>query len=49
MTRDAVVSGSAARAAPSPGAFVPVGGEILADLTIDGATRHPIALFDLRA
>lgn len=26
--------------------FVPVVGEILADLTIDGATRHPIALFD---
>jgi sarcosine oxidase len=26
--------------------FVPVVGEILADLTIDGSTRHPIALFD---
>ncbi|GAA1700888.1 N-methyl-L-tryptophan oxidase [Fodinicola feengrottensis] len=26
--------------------FVPVVGEILADLSIDGATRHPIALFD---
>ena len=26
--------------------FVPVVGEILADLTIDGATRHPITLFD---
>ncbi|MET9231810.1 N-methyl-L-tryptophan oxidase [Lentzea sp. NPDC003310] len=26
--------------------FVPVVGEILADLAIDGATRHPIALFD---
>ncbi|WP_394621532.1 N-methyl-L-tryptophan oxidase [Lentzea sp. JNUCC 0626] len=26
--------------------FAPVVGEILADLTIDGATRHPIALFD---
>jgi glycine/D-amino acid oxidase-like deaminating enzyme len=26
--------------------FVPIVGEILADLTIDGATRHPIALFD---
>jgi sarcosine oxidase len=26
--------------------FVPVVGEILADLTIDGATRHPIAVFD---
>jgi sarcosine oxidase len=26
--------------------FVPVVGEILADLAIDGATRHPISLFD---
>lgn len=26
--------------------FVPVVGEILADLVVDGATRHPIALFD---
>lgn len=26
--------------------FVPVVGEILADLALDGATRHPIALFD---
>ena len=26
--------------------FVPVVGEILADLAIDGATAHPIALFD---
>ncbi|MFI5959862.1 N-methyl-L-tryptophan oxidase [Cryptosporangium sp. NPDC051539] len=26
--------------------FVPVVGEILADLAIDGTTRHPIALFD---
>ncbi|HEX7307401.1 N-methyl-L-tryptophan oxidase [Lentzea sp.] len=26
--------------------FVPVVGEILADLAIDGATRHPIGLFD---
>ncbi|RDI22973.1 N-methyl-L-tryptophan oxidase [Lentzea flaviverrucosa] len=26
--------------------FVPVVGEILADLAIDGATRHPITLFD---
>lgn len=26
--------------------FVPVVGEILADLSIDGSTRHPIALFD---
>ncbi|MET9627007.1 N-methyl-L-tryptophan oxidase [Lentzea sp. NPDC006480] len=26
--------------------FVPVVGEILADLVTDGATRHPIALFD---
>ena len=26
--------------------FVPVVGEILADLVADGATRHPIALFD---
>jgi sarcosine oxidase len=26
--------------------FVPVVGEILADLTVDGGTRHPIALFD---
>jgi sarcosine oxidase len=26
--------------------FVPVVGEILADLAVDGATRHPIALFD---
>ncbi|HUQ60883.1 N-methyl-L-tryptophan oxidase [Lentzea sp.] len=26
--------------------FVPVVGEILADLATDGATRHPIALFD---
>ncbi|MFD9704272.1 N-methyl-L-tryptophan oxidase [Lentzea sp. NPDC059081] len=26
--------------------FTPVVGEILADLTTDGATRHPIALFD---
>lgn len=28
--------------------FVPVVGEILADLAIDGATRHPISLFDPR-
>ncbi len=28
--------------------FASVMGEILADLTIDGATRHPIALFDPR-
>ncbi|TFV59504.1 N-methyl-L-tryptophan oxidase [Mycobacterium sp. PS03-16] len=28
--------------------FVPVVGEILADLAIDGATRHPIDLFDPR-
>jgi sarcosine oxidase len=28
--------------------FTPVIGEILADLAIDGATRHPIALFDPR-
>jgi sarcosine oxidase len=28
--------------------FVPVVGEILADLAIDGATRHPIELFDPR-
>lgn len=28
--------------------FVPVVGEILADLTIDGFTRHPISLFDPR-
>lgn len=26
--------------------FVPVVGEILADLVVDGTTRHPIALFD---
>ena len=26
--------------------FVPVVGEILADLAIDGATDHPISLFD---
>jgi sarcosine oxidase len=26
--------------------FVPVVGEIVADLAIDGATDHPIALFD---
>ncbi|GAA3398216.1 N-methyl-L-tryptophan oxidase [Cryptosporangium minutisporangium] len=26
--------------------FVPVVGEVLADLAIDGTTRHPIALFD---
>ncbi|WP_338758170.1 N-methyl-L-tryptophan oxidase [Nocardia vulneris] len=26
--------------------FVPVVGEVLADLVIDGSTRHPIALFD---
>jgi sarcosine oxidase len=26
--------------------FVPVVGEILADLAVEGATRHPIALFD---
>jgi sarcosine oxidase len=26
--------------------FVPLVGEILADLAIDGATDHPIALFD---
>jgi sarcosine oxidase len=26
--------------------FVPVVGEILADLATTGATRHPIALFD---
>jgi sarcosine oxidase len=28
--------------------FVPVVGEILADLAVDGATRHPVALFDPR-
>jgi sarcosine oxidase len=28
--------------------FVPVVGEILADLAIDGTTRHPIELFDPR-
>ncbi|HEY4605825.1 MAG TPA: N-methyl-L-tryptophan oxidase [Blastococcus sp.] len=28
--------------------FVPVVGEILADLAVDGATRHPIELFDPR-
>ena len=28
--------------------FVPVVGEILADLAVDGSTRHPIALFDPR-
>jgi sarcosine oxidase len=28
--------------------FVPVVGEILADLALDGATRHPIGLFDPR-
>ena len=28
--------------------FVPVAGEILADLATDGSTRHPIALFDPR-
>jgi sarcosine oxidase len=28
--------------------FTPVIGEILADLAIDGATRHPVALFDPR-
>ena len=28
--------------------FVPVVGEILADLAIDGATTHPIGLFDPR-
>jgi sarcosine oxidase len=28
--------------------FVPVVGEILADLAVDGATTHPIALFDPR-
>jgi sarcosine oxidase len=28
--------------------FVPVVGEILADLVLDGSTRHPIALFDPR-
>jgi sarcosine oxidase len=28
--------------------FVPVVGEILADLAVDGATAHPIALFDPR-
>jgi glycine/D-amino acid oxidase-like deaminating enzyme len=26
--------------------FVPVMGEIIADLVVDGATRHPIGLFD---
>jgi sarcosine oxidase len=26
--------------------FMPVVGEILADLATDGTTRHPIALFD---
>lgn len=26
--------------------FVPVVGEILADLATDGTTKHPIALFD---
>ena len=29
--------------------FASVIGEILADLAIDGATRHPIDLFDPRA
>jgi sarcosine oxidase len=28
--------------------FVPVVGEIVADLAIEGSTRHPIALFDPR-
>ena len=28
--------------------FVPVVGEILADLVIDGSTRHPIDIFDPR-
>ena len=28
--------------------FVPVVGEILADLVVDGTTRHPIDLFDPR-
>jgi sarcosine oxidase len=28
--------------------FVPVVGEILADLALTGATEHPIALFDPR-
>ena len=28
--------------------FVPVVGEILADLAVDGATTHPIDLFDPR-
>jgi sarcosine oxidase len=28
--------------------FVPVVGEILADLATTGATKHPIALFDPR-
>ena len=28
--------------------FVPVVGEVLADLALDGTTRHPIALFDPR-
>lgn len=28
--------------------FVPVVGEILADLAADGGTSHPIALFDPR-
>jgi sarcosine oxidase len=26
--------------------FVPVVGEILADLAVDGATAHPLSLFD---
>jgi sarcosine oxidase len=26
--------------------FVPVLGEVLADLALDGSTRHPVALFD---
>ena len=28
--------------------FVPVVGQILAELAVDGATEHPIALFDPR-
>jgi sarcosine oxidase len=28
--------------------FVPVVGEILADLALDGTTEHPIGLFDPR-
>jgi sarcosine oxidase len=28
--------------------YAPVVGEILADLVLDGSTRHPVALFDPR-